>query len=113
MCRLGLGLGLARVQRAQPLHSPTAHVCSQVAKERTATASAFDSPPEDIFSSNKGKVEDDIFGSSVKQPLRKPEKSLDELLASKGQEEVDRGGKVRRGGGGGGEVRRGGEEVGG
>ena len=56
----------------------------------------FDAPPEDIFASHKSQDKDDIFGSSVKQQLKKPEKSLDELLAVNGTEEaVGGGGKVR------------------
>ena len=58
--------------------------------------SAFDTPVVDIFASQKVEAKDDIFGSSVKEPLKKPEKSLDELLSGKkGKEEVDRGEKVR------------------
>ena len=62
--------------------------------------SVFDTPVVDIFASQKVEEKDDIFGSSVKEPLKKPEKSLDELLSGKmGREEVDRGGKVEREGG--------------
>ena len=58
--------------------------------------SVFDTPVVDIFASQKVEEKDDIFGSSVKEPLKKPEKSLDELLSGKtGREEVDRGEKVR------------------
>ena len=76
------------------------------------SVSVFDAPPEDIFASQKLQDKDDIFGSSLKQPLKKPEKSLDELLAGKNREETDGGGKVREGDGGG-EVREedGGGEV--
>ena len=71
-------------------HSP-----QKIKVAAVAAASAFDAPPEDIFASQKKPDKDDIFGSSVKQPLRKPEKSLDELLVGKAREETDSRGKVR------------------
>ena len=70
-----------------------------------AAASAFDTPPEDIFASQTVSARshgDDIFGTSSlgQRSLKKPEKSLDELLAGKSVEEVDGGAsrKVGRGG---------------
>ena len=67
--------------------------------------SVFDTPVVDIFASQKVEDKDDIFGPAVKAPLKKPEKTLDQLLSGKttGKEAVDGGEKVRdrteRGGG--------------
>ena len=62
----------------------------------------FDTPPVDIFASQNStsQVKDDIFASSVKRPLKKPEKSLDELLSGKKRDESDGVDNVRDGKGG-------------
>ena len=67
---------------------------------QSPAVSVFNTPPVDIFSSQKPTPDkDDIFApSSVKQPLKKPDKSLDELLGGRGKEEVDGGEKVGKGG---------------
>jgi hypothetical protein len=76
-----------------PAPPPTNHTRTQAPKK--PAVSVFDTPVVDIFASQKVEEKDDIFGSSVKEPLKKPEKSLDELLSGKtGREEVDRGEKT-------------------
>jgi hypothetical protein len=77
-----------------PLPSHTTHtpITTHTQVTKKPTVSVFDAPPEDIFASHKSQDKDDIFGSSVKQQLKKPEKSLDELLAVNGTEEAVGGG---------------------